>query len=78
MICQEATEQVLDDKGLEQVEVWVAAGLGRVGVEAAVAKEVVLRQDRGDIVSVLTAVKKQPINWEAPVMSKNAQSVERP
>ena len=62
MICQEATEHVLEDKGLEQVEVWVAAGLGRVGVEAAVAKEVVLRQDRAGIASVPTVVKEQPIN----------------
>ncbi len=62
MICQEATEQVLEDKGLEQVEVWVAAGLGRVGVEAAVAKEVVLRQDRAGIASVPNVVKEQPIN----------------
>ena len=62
MICQEATEQALEDKGLEQVEVWVAAGLGRVGVEAAVAKEVVLRQDRAGIASVPNVVKEQPIN----------------
>ena len=62
MICQEATDQVLEDKGLEQVEVWVAAGLGRVGVEAAVAKEVVLRQDRAGIASVPNVVKEQPIN----------------
>jgi len=62
LICQEATEQVLEDKGLEQVEVWVAAGLGRVGVEAAVAKEVVLRQDRAGIASVPNVVKEQPIN----------------
>lgn len=62
MICQEATEQVLEEKGLEQVEVWVAAELGRVGVEAAVPKEVVLRQDRAGIASVPNVVKEQPIN----------------
>lgn len=64
-----ATEQVRQDRDKEQVEARALVAVGAV--------EVVLRQDRVGIVSVPTAVKKQPINWEAPVMSRNAQNAER-
>ena len=45
---------------------------------AAGALEGVLQQARVDIVSVPTVVKKQTINWEPPVMSRNVPNVERP
>jgi hypothetical protein len=45
---------------------------------AVVAGEVVLGQVRVDSVFVPTAVKKQPINWELPVMRRNVPSVESP
>jgi hypothetical protein len=41
-------------------------------------KEVVLQQARVAIAFVPTVVKEQPINWGAPVMSRNVPSVERP
>ena len=62
-------EQDQKDRDQEQGEAWVKA--------VAVAGEVVLRQDIVDIVSAPTAVKKQPIKREAPVMSKNALNAER-
>ncbi len=62
-------ERVQQDRDREQEEEWVKAAAGAVGV--------VLRQDRVDIVSAPPAVKKQPINWEALVMIRNALSVER-
>jgi len=65
------TEQDQKDRDQEQGEVVAKA------VVAAVAAEVVLRQGRVGIVSAPTAVKKQPINWEAPVMSRNVQNAER-
>jgi len=63
-------ERVQQDRDREQEEEWVKAAAGAV--------EVVLRQDRVDIVSVPTAVKKQPINWGLRVMSRNVQNAERP
>jgi hypothetical protein len=71
-------EQARGARELEQVEAWVEAAVARAGEEVAGALEVVLRQDRVDIVSVATAAKEQPINWEAPVISSNAQNVEWP
>ena len=54
-------------------------GKGRgMWVKAVVAKalEVVLQQDRVDIVSVPTAVKEQSMNWGTPVMNRNVPSAE--
>ena len=50
-----------------------------VGAEEVVdkGKEVVLRLAREDIVFALPVVKKQPIKWGAPVMSRNAPSAGR-
>jgi hypothetical protein len=50
--------------------------VARVKVVVAEALEVVLQQDRVDIVSVPTAVKKQPMNWGTPVMSRNVPNAE--
>ena len=69
-------EQDRKVRDLEQVEVWVEAAVARVKAAVAEALEVVLQQDRVDIVSAQTAVKEQPMNWEAPVMSRNVPSVE--
>ncbi|MEA2038339.1 MAG: hypothetical protein U9N82_00720 [Thermodesulfobacteriota bacterium] len=63
------------DRDKEQVE---AKAVVVAKAALAVALEVVLQQDRVDIVSAPTAVKKQTINWELPVTSKNAPSAERP
>jgi len=41
-------------------------------------EEVVSVQALADIAFAPTVVKKQPINWGAPVMSRNAPSAERP
>jgi hypothetical protein len=41
-------------------------------------KEVVLQQARAAIAFVPTVVKEQPMNWGAPVMSRNVPSAERP
>jgi hypothetical protein len=41
-------------------------------------EEVVLRQGQAVIAFAPTVVKEQPINWGAPVMSRNAPSAERP
>jgi len=41
-------------------------------------EEVVSVQALADIAFAPTVVKKQPINWGAPVMIRNAPSVERP
>ena len=70
-------EQDQEVRDLEQVEVWVEAAPAEVKVVVAGAGEEVLRQDRADTASVQTVVKKQPINWGAPVMSSNALSAER-
>ena len=40
--------------------------------------EVALQRARAAIAFVPTVVKEQPMNWGAPVMSRNAPSVERP
>jgi len=50
-----------------------------VGAEEVVdkGKEVVLRQAPEDIVFAPTVVKKHPIKWGAPVMSRNAPSAGR-
>jgi hypothetical protein len=50
------------------------------GAEEVVGKGVVvvLRQARAVIAFAPTVVKEQPINWGAPVMSRNAPSAERP
>ncbi len=68
--CQEEIEQARKARDLEQEEdrgeVLVAAG------------EVVLGQVRVDFASAPTAVKKQPMNWELPVMSRNVPNAERP
>jgi len=69
-------EQDRKVRDLEQVEVWVEAAVARVKAAVAEALEVVLQQDRVDIVSAQTAVKEQPINWGAPVMSRNVPSAE--
>jgi len=72
-------EQGREVRDLEQVEVWVEVVVAEAkAVVVAEAKEVVLRQDRVEIVSVPTAVKEQPINWGAPVMSRNVPNAERP
>jgi hypothetical protein len=41
-------------------------------------EEVVLLQARAVIAFAPTVVKEQPINWGAPVISRNAPSAERP
>jgi hypothetical protein len=41
-------------------------------------EEAVLPQARAVIAFAPTVVKGQPINWGAPVMSRNAPSAERP
>ena len=40
-------------------------------------EEVVLQQAREDIAFAPIVVKEQPMNWGAPVMSRNAPSAER-
>ena len=62
MKCQEEIEKVLKDKGLEQVEVWVEAGLPRVWAEAAVVKEVVLQRALVATAYARTVVKEQLID----------------
>ena len=62
-------EQDQKVRDLEQAEAWVEAAV-------AEALEVVLRQDRVDIVSVPTAVKEQSMNWGTPVMNRNVPSAE--
>ena len=52
--------------------------MARAGEEEAGALEVVLRQDRAVTAFAPTVVKKQPINWGSPVMSRIAQSVAPP
>jgi len=70
-------EQARKARELEQEEdrneVLVAAKAVRVA-----AGEVVLGQVRVDSASAPTAVNKQPMNWELPVMSRNVPSAERP
>ncbi|MBW2565195.1 MAG: hypothetical protein JRE29_14495, partial [Deltaproteobacteria bacterium] len=65
----EATKQVQQDRGREQVEARALVVVGAV--------EVVLRQDRVGIAFAPTVVKKQPINWGLRAMSKNVQNAER-
>ena len=55
---------------------WVKAAVAVVKAVEAEALEVVLRQDRVDIVSVPTAVKEQSMNWGTPVMNRNVLSAE--
>jgi hypothetical protein len=89
--CQEEIEQARKARELEQEEdrgkVLVAAEAVRVVVKAVAtvvkavrvaAGEVVLGQVRVDSASAPTAVNKQPMNWELPVMSRNVPSAERP
>ena len=71
-------EQARGAKDLEQLEAWVEAAVAEGKAAVAGALEEVLQQDRVDIVSVPTAVKEQPINWGAPVMSRNVLNAERP
>ncbi len=77
-------EQGRKARELEQEEdrgkVLVAAEAVRVVVKAVrvAAGEVVLGQVRVDFASAPTAVNKQPMNWELPVMSRNVPSAERP
>ncbi len=77
-------EQARKARELEQEEdrneVLVAAKAVRAVVKAVrvAAGEVVLGQVRVDFASAPTAVKKQPMNWELPVMSRNVPSAERP
>ena len=70
-------EQARKARELEQEEdrneVLVAAKAVRVA-----AGEVVLGQVRVDSASAPTAVNKQPMNWELPVMSRNVPSAGRP
>ncbi|NQT56257.1 MAG: hypothetical protein HQ551_08520 [Desulfobacteraceae bacterium] len=69
-------EQDQKVRDLEQVEAWVEAAVAVVKAVEAEALEVVLRQDRVDIVSVPTAVKEQSMNWGTPVMNRNVPSAE--
>jgi hypothetical protein len=78
------TKQAREARDREQAEEWVEAAARAEGAvdkgEVVVDKgeEVVLRLARADIVFAPTAVKEQPIRWEAPVTNRNAPSVERP
>ena len=71
-------EQDQEARDLEQVEAWVEEAAWAGEALVVVDREVVLRQARAVIVSALIVVKEQPINWGPPVMSRNAQNVERP
>ena len=77
-------EQARKAREMEQEEdrneVLVAAKAVRAVVKAVrvAAGEVVLGQVRVDSASAPTAVNKQPMNWELPVMSRNVPSAERP
>ena len=65
------------EKEEDRSEVLVAAKAVRIVVKVVTA-EVVLGQVRVDSAFVPTAVKKQPMNWEVPVMSRNVPNAERP
>ena len=62
----------------EQAGAWVKV----VGAEADEVvdkgKEAVLQQSRAAIAFVPTVVREQPMNWGAPVMSRNIPSAEQP
>jgi hypothetical protein len=60
----------------EQAQVEAAVVRGEEVVDKG--EEVVLRQAREDIAFAPTVVKEQAIHWGAPVMIRNAPSVERP
>lgn len=68
----------------ERAEAWVEAAVVKVedlvasAEVAAKGEEVALRQARAGIASAPSVVKEQPINWDAPVMSSNVLSAERP
>jgi hypothetical protein len=64
-------EQDQEVKDLEQVK-------ARAEVAVARAEVAVLRQARAVIVSVPTVVKKHPISWVAPVMSRNVPNAAPP
>ena len=64
-------EQDREDKVREQAEVWVEEAEDKV-------EEGVLGPVLVEIAFAPTAVKKQPTNWGALAMNKNAQSVVRP
>jgi hypothetical protein len=68
-------EQDQGVKDPEQEEEWVEVAVARAEVVVAGAEAVGLQQARAVIASVPTVVKGHPINWGAPVMSSNAQSV---
>ena len=62
-------EQDQEVRGLEQVEAQGKVALAGDG-------EVVLQQDREVFAFVPIVVKKHPISWAAPVMSKNVLNAE--
>jgi hypothetical protein len=64
-------EQDQEVRDLEQVK-----AQGEVAVVRA--EEEVLRQDQAVIASVPTVVKKHPISWVAPVMSRNVPNAAPP
>ncbi|MEE4352799.1 MAG: hypothetical protein V2J25_08020 [Desulfatiglans sp.] len=74
--CREETGQDHEVKELVQAEAWEVEAEVDVKVAAAAGEEV-LPQVRADTVSVQTVVKKQPINWGAPAMSRNAPNAEQ-
>ena len=71
-------EQDREVRDLEQVEAWVEAAAARVKVAAVRAVAVVLPQDLVVTAFAPTVVKERPINWEFPVMTRNARNVVPP
>lgn len=70
------TEQAREVRDLEQAEAWAEAVVTQAVVDNKGVEEV-SRPARADIAFARTAVKDQPIGWEALVTNRNAPSVER-
>jgi hypothetical protein len=71
-------QQAREARDQAQVEARVEAAVAEAEEVEDKGEEVVSVQARAVIAFAPTVVKKHPINWGAPVMSRNAPSAERP
>jgi len=71
-------EQDQEVRDLEQVEEWVEAAVDKVKAVVVGAGEAALLQALEVTACAPTVVKKRPINWGPPVMSRSVQNVVLP